>query len=328
MNRSALTIYCPPSSAERLKGTSSRRRAHPCHPILHVLHGGHDPLPADPAASGYAVANVVMALDRYRTDSDLEEYYQAGYKKFEIPTSERVARKELRNFSVDVQLRQHRTFVFGVLVTSTHAEIIRYDRTGTASCQVDLKTDAHVFFGFVACLGHASSLHLGFDPSAVKVDEDTPEASRLQQALEVFPPHTRLRSYVRKAFAKTHWPLYQVSVPDKNGSDRQHEFLVRNVTTSAVHSTGDAVRGYIAFHIRTGVFHYLKDCWRAVCDDQPPKELRVYEELAPLHISGVASVRCGGDLPGQLTRTQQFPEAGDYLPRAHTRIVFNEIGNR
>ena len=45
-----------------------------------------------------------------------------------------------------------------------------------------------------------------------------------------------------------------------------------------------------------------------------------------MHILGIATVRCGGDLPGQLTRTQQFPEADDYLPRVHTRIVFNEIG--
>lgn len=115
-------------------------------------------------------------------------------------------------------------------------------------------------------------------------------------------------------------------MPDLSDPDRFHEFLVKNLATGAVESNMHATKGYIAFDVQTGTFCFLKDTWRTLRDDFPSKELRKYRELQPLNISGIASVRCGGDLLDQLTQTQEFPEAHEYYPLNHARTVFNEIG--
>lgn len=82
-------------------------------------------------------------------------------------------------------------------MATSEAQIIRYDRTGTVSCQFGLKTDAGVLYIFLTGLGHALPSVLGYDPLAVRMEESSPEEMRLQKALDAFPPQARTTSYVQ-----------------------------------------------------------------------------------------------------------------------------------
>lgn len=78
-----------------------------------------------------------MVTNRRPIDND--DMDDSGDEQGLKRTEEDYALDELMSFALEVQLRQYRTFVFGVMVSSTQARIIRYDRRGTVFCKVDLK---------------------------------------------------------------------------------------------------------------------------------------------------------------------------------------------
>ena len=91
--------------------------------------------------------------------------------------------------------------------------------------------------------------------------------------------------------------------------------------------TGRATKGYIAFIVDKSRLGFLKDYWRPLSSRITP-ELDIYEELHAKEVRYVATVFAGGDVAGQVTRTDEFlPADGAYAPlkRAHCCIVFNEL---
>ena len=91
--------------------------------------------------------------------------------------------------------------------------------------------------------------------------------------------------------------------------------------------TGRATKGYIAFIVERSRLGFLKDYWRPL-SSRITSELDIYEELHAARVRHVATVFAGGDIEGQITRTDEFlPADGPYAPlkRAHCCIVFNEL---
>ena len=97
------------------------------------------------------------------------------------------------------------------------------------------------------------------------------------------------------------------------------------MTTDSI--TGRATKGYIAFIVERSRLGFLKDYWRPL-SSRTTSELDIYEELHAAKVRHVATVFAGGDIAGQVTRTDEFlPADGPYAPlkHAHCCIVFNEL---
>ncbi|TCD63746.1 hypothetical protein EIP91_004997 [Steccherinum ochraceum] len=248
-------------------------------------------------------------------------------------------RGQMADYVTEILTRQHRTFVFTFYIYRKTARILRWDRVGCVVCEViDLETEPEKFFEFFFRIALASDSELGLDPTATalplkKKELDKDRSYRaLQKALKSLPTKSRLSAYIKQAFEGDLWPLYKLDVPNKDDQTSMGSFLVRNLTASSNSPTGRATKGFIAYDLQEKSFCFLKDSWATRSDDVHP-ELDVYKRLEPHKIPGIATVRCGGDLPMtpggddlQETRTQDWEGADDYLPRVHTRIVLNEIG--
>ena len=78
---------------------------------------------------------------------------------------------------------------------------------------------------------------------------------------------------------------------------------------------------------------FLKDSWRPCVPGRTRPEHLVYERLHRMNVEekdGIVTLICGGDVYGtraQCTRVQKdFPDANRPVPRAHYRLVIQDIG--
>ncbi|KAH8100038.1 hypothetical protein BXZ70DRAFT_973311, partial [Cristinia sonorae] len=227
----------------------------------------------------------------------------------------------------EIQLRQHRTFVFSFYIYRSTACLMRWDRVGAiVSEPIDLETESPKFYEFFYRLGAATDLQLGFDPTAIVLYKDVEadaDVIALRHAVAEIPPESRIHPYISKAFEGDRWPFYRLSVPDRDDATKSRTFLVRNLSSHSISPTGRATKGYIAFDTDTKEFRFLKNAWRPQSKDIPV-ELDVYRDLERNNVQGTATVCCGGDLPSQTTKTDKLTK--DYLQRVHTRLVLNEVG--
>ncbi|TCD61654.1 hypothetical protein EIP91_008122 [Steccherinum ochraceum] len=245
---------------------------------------------------------------------------------------------QLAQYAAEIQLRQHRTFVFMISIYRTFVRIIRFDRVGgiVTEC-IDLRTDSHKLYEFLHRIKSFSDRELGYDPTATMLPNDIENAdlNRLNAAISALPSDSRVTPFIQNAFGGEQWPVYELEVPVKNDPKNRQHFLVRNLSTSTqTPLTGRATKGYIAFDLSNDSFCFLKASWRAD-SEEIRSELEVYKHLEPFKIRGIATVVCGGDLPAstdqdctqlQSTETQNAHPSRIYLPRIHTRLVLKEIG--
>lgn len=246
-------------------------------------------------------------------------------------------RGQMCDYAGEAMFRQHRLFFFMFVVYRTYGRFIRFDSVGAVVTEsIDLKTEPDQFFELFWRVAQLKDVKLGIDPTAKLVrtlDNYERYEADLQAALAQFPS-SRTQSSIMKAFEGDLWPLYRLEVPDKEDATKTHQFLVRNPSTDIVSLTGRATKGFIAFHVKEKKFCFLKDSWRPD-SSRIHSELDVYKKLESRHITGIATVHCGGDLRcrnadgsliPQTTVTQSLPGATEYLRRIHTRIVLNEVG--
>ncbi|THH30018.1 hypothetical protein EUX98_g4181 [Antrodiella citrinella] len=187
--------------------------------------------------------------------------------------------KRMCDYVAEIQLRQHRAFVFTLYIHLTSARLMRFDRSGVVmSLPIDLKTEPEKLYEFFYRLRNATDAELGYDPTATMVLPTDPDVTAVQRAISILPS-SRVKFYIEKAFNDDQWPFYRLQVPDPKDPTLPHVFLIRNLSSHGDSLTGRATKGYIAFDLATKEFCFLKDSWRLLSDDIHP-ELEVYKRLA------------------------------------------------
>ncbi|EKM51324.1 uncharacterized protein PHACADRAFT_151998 [Phanerochaete carnosa HHB-10118-sp] len=261
----------------------------------------------------------------------------------------RKARAQMTKYAAEIQLRQHRRFVFTVFICERIAWLFRWDRTGAiVSRPFDIFEKPELLLNFVYRVARASPATLGYDTSVEIMRSDDPlldafNAYRERQASDSWPRAFADDIWVNKTF----YPLCkvqflflimhvfseslildQVVCDDVDGLDegkkaqvspRTYTYIIGRHRSGSRSPTGRGGKGFIAYDVDRARLVFIKDYW---CADHPEvhPELEVYRKLNAARlangspISHIATAIAGGDVDGpkgQVTLTQEYLAATD-----------------
>ncbi|KDQ28303.1 hypothetical protein PLEOSDRAFT_1009535, partial [Pleurotus ostreatus PC15] len=228
-------------------------------------------------------------------------------------------RGRLANHATEICRRQHRTHLYMVYVFHPFIRFIRWDRAGAIISQrVNYIEDCTPLVHFLSLFGRLDRAGKGFDPT-VQVAPET-EAGEAKKYLERWAP-------------RTDQPVFKMDVPSAKGH-RTRKFLVWGAIADPESPFGRATRGYPGVEVIDGVVSatptFLKEQWRDVAS-RP--ETVTLQELNDKGVKHVPTLVCGGDLPGQETKTHEVNDSSwrighkRILKRIHSRFVVAEVGS-
>ncbi|KAJ8697062.1 hypothetical protein PTI98_006870 [Pleurotus ostreatus] len=239
---------------------------------------------------------------------------------YEIPEmTSTLIRGRLANHATEICRRQHRTHLYMVYVFHPFIRFIRWDRAGAIISQrVNYIEDCTPLVHFLSLFGRLDRAGKGFDPT-VQVAPET-EAGEAKKYLERWAP-------------RTDQPVFKMDVPSAKGH-RTRKFLVWGAIADPESPFGRATRGYPGVEVIDGVVSstpmFLKEQWRDVASRL---ETVTLQELNDKGVKHVPTLVCGGDLPGQETKTHEVNDSSwrighkRILKRIHSRFVVAEVGS-
>ncbi len=248
--------------------------------------------------------------------------------------------------------RQHRMFVFMLFFLGDSVRIARFDRSGVfVTRKFDYKVNGSVLVDFLYRYSRLSDAERGYDPTVTRILPNTPLYRAMLTRANNEIPNDR-RDYVRKLFKKSlnhQWPWWKIEVhvqaPQGRTRNRRNQIVVLNFAVGMPHFqapgvAGRGTRGYVAVPIgdydtivSDAKFVYLKDAWRVdhTGIDQEGVTLKFLNDKG---VQFVPTLVCHGDLPGQVTTSQDHwrafhPDESERLPlkrHQHYRLVVKEVG--
>ncbi|TCD65436.1 hypothetical protein EIP91_002692 [Steccherinum ochraceum] len=249
------------------------------------------------------------SMDGFRTDSTDSTLYLD-----DISTPEaKETRRRLVAFALAQLERQHRTFMFSVVVCVDRARFIRWDRAGaTVTKAFNIRTHPRLLAEFFWRYGRLSRAERGFDHTVENATAG--DKQRLASAISAYlaKPDTRAVPNMNRTTDDS-FPCYTMTVASTSGESRQ--FIIQRPITSPSSPTGRATRAYIALDSAANELVFLKDYWRPV-ESNRHSEAEVYAALADAHVPHTPHVRMAGDVPQDLgeshtTLTQTLKQQGD-----------------
>ncbi|KAJ8701089.1 hypothetical protein PTI98_004052 [Pleurotus ostreatus] len=228
-------------------------------------------------------------------------------------------RGQLVTYAVEFCGRQHRTHLFLVYIYFPFARLIRFDRSGAlVSKRFNFTKDCTPLIRFFHRFSKMTLAERGYDPT-VRVASKKEYAYARALLNDWAPQHER--------------PVFKMDVHDSK-TNRIHQFLVWGSLADPESPLGRATRGYPAVEVTNGLLPgaqpmFLKEQWRSTALGQ---EIDTLRELNKEGVPYVPTLVCGGDLPGQTTRTQDYvseiERRGDKPIdcRVHVRFVVSEVG--
>ncbi|KAF4590681.1 hypothetical protein EYR40_009277 [Pleurotus pulmonarius] len=231
-------------------------------------------------------------------------------------TTPTLIRGELANHAAQIFRQQHRTHLYMVYAFHPFVRFIRWDRAGAIVTQrVNYVEDCTPLVRFFSLFDRLESAGKGFDITVQPAPQVLAERAK-----------ERLRRWAPRAEQR----VFMMDVP--SGSTTR-QFLVWGALTDPEDLFGRATRGYPAVEVVDGILSetpvFLKDQWR---DVSGRAEVETLAELNEKRVSHVPTLLCGGDLPGQETKTREMGEGTWRVghkrigTRVHTRFVVAEVG--
>ncbi|KAI1784352.1 hypothetical protein LXA43DRAFT_1186478 [Ganoderma leucocontextum] len=247
--------------------------------------------------------------------------------------------------------RQHRMFVFMLFFLGDSVRIARFDRSGVfVTRKFNYKVHGDILVDFLYRYSRLSDAERGYDPTVTRILPATPLYNAMRERTENKKPGDS-RDYVRELFQKSlnaEWPWWKVEVhahaPLGKTRKQQSHTAIRKFAVGMPHFqapgvAGRGTRGYVALPLRDddtiakdAEFVYLKDAWR-VDHAGIDKEGVTLEFLNDKGVQYVPTLLCHGDLPGQVTVSQdhwrRFHPDEEKLPlkkHTHYRLVVKEVG--
>lgn len=232
------------------------------------------------------------------------------------PTSTRI-RGQLANYATQICRRQHRTHFYMVFIFHPFVRFIRWDRAGAIiTRRVNYVEDCTPLVRFLYLFGRMDRAGQGFDSTARPASQAEAE---------------KAKRYLKRWEPKLERTVFKMDVPATNGKMRQ--FLVWGSLADPESPLGRATRGYPAVEVVDGVVSakpvFLKEQWRSV---GVGPEVETLKQLKSRGVRHVPTLICGGDLPGQETKSHLISNTSWRVghrhidKRIHTRFVVAEVG--
>ncbi|TCD65437.1 hypothetical protein EIP91_002693 [Steccherinum ochraceum] len=231
------------------------------------------------------------SLDAFRKDWNNVRDYLAS-----LSTSSDDTLGQLASYAAAQLARQHREFIFIVLICGDHARIIRFDRAGAiVTRHFNYREQPALLAEFFWRYGQQSPIDRGFDPTVQEATND--EQAELKRAVEAYAVdrYSRRVPGIHDIYDPT-LPCYKISVTN-SGSDDTLDYIVRKPFCFPLSSTGRSTRGYIALDVASKQLVFLKDYWRILDDDIRPSEAEIYEDLLDSKVPFLPDILAAGDVP-------------------------------
>ncbi|GJE92070.1 hypothetical protein PsYK624_082230 [Phanerochaete sordida] len=196
--------------------------------------------------------------------------------------------------------RQHRTFLFSLVLAGTRARFLLLDRSGVLiSESFDYVHSPDVLAGFLWRFAHMDAAARGLDASAVLATRH--EAALFADAVHAFldpaEPSHAARALPDAELSLDHtdtYPIWKITVPGAAGPT---ELVAQRPFAGRPALVGRCMRGYLAYDLHARRLVFLKDTWRW---DEPRlrPECDVYRQLEEAGVPSVPRVEYGGDVGG------------------------------
>ncbi|KAJ3558956.1 hypothetical protein NM688_g624 [Phlebia brevispora] len=280
------------------------------------------------ARTSFAFAEVVWD---FRRAVDKSAFQIPPSKQWFLRSTQRRGREAIHQISKcasEILLRQHRTHLFMVYITRTHARVIRWDRAAAVVSEaVDLKTSAKSFLNFVSRVATMSPKDRGHDPTVQLASADEVNALRdyEKKSTNIYATQMVKKILENERF----YPIYRVSCQSVDTPGHTMDFLIGRECSGTDSPTGRATKGFVAYRLANKNLVFLKDFWRPDAKSAV-SELDTYERLKKAEVPYVATAIAGGDVGGsgaQRTINQdQFVGPRRPSKRIHHRIVLLQVG--
>ncbi|KAI0334154.1 hypothetical protein GY45DRAFT_1270329 [Cubamyces sp. BRFM 1775] len=253
------------------------------------------------------------------------------------------ARVQIIKYAAELQLRQHRTFVYTALICCNMVWFIRWDRAGAlVSEPIDYKLDPAPLLNFVHRVTSVSAEEQGYDPTVTLATDE--QVAMFQRHADELPEGWR-KTYAQHALSDPgRYPICAVQCPDVPWLDttkdkaldpdkpRTHTYLIGRYRSGYRSPTGRGGKCFIAYDVDRGCLVVLKDYWCANVSTVH-RELDTYQRFHDTGVvENVAEAIAGGDvLSGdgkqQLTTSQKGSTLRvEPAERFHHRLVFRNVG--
>ncbi|KAI0663922.1 hypothetical protein C8Q70DRAFT_905024 [Cubamyces menziesii] len=251
---------------------------------------------------------------------------------------------QIMTYSILVFDNQHRTHHYTLIIFGDMARIIRWDRSGVvATKKFNYVQDPLMLAQFLWRFARMSPTQRGHDTTAVRVLPGSADYKIMQAyktAPKAIPSKPIIGDHARQLFVESldGGQCWRIRVDDVEKGPQY--YLVGKPHTQASGLAGRGTRTYVALdvtHRTRRTFAYLKDAWR-VAHLKIDQEGKILQELNSADkggpVSNVPTLRCHGDVEGQVTASQdvwemKFGGQGLECPlktHRHYRLVVNEVG--
>lgn len=262
-------------------------------------------------------------------------------------TKRKAAFGQILSYAELVFRYQQREHLFLISFLGDFVRIIRVDHSGLYTTKkFNYKDEGEKLADFLWRFSRMTLAQRGHDTTAVRVKPNSVLGKAMRKLAEESKQPGDERDYIRAAFQKSldpGWPWWRLQIPvvENEGTPKERH-LVRRFFVGKPHFmapgvAGRATRGYVALPISAsgqveGPFVYLKDAWR-VDRDEIEQEGSILARLNALKVPYVPTLVCHGDIPGQVTISQDIwtdyhPEETDcpLKQHQHYRLVVMEVG--
>ena len=209
--------------------------------------------------------------------------------------------------------RQHRIFLFQVIIVNRWARFIRWDRSGAlVTARFDYATDPQLLAGFIWRFSHMNGEQRGFDPTARLADGS--ETRQFKYAVKRFLNDMKMGPKKGKSIRHLPdaertlddtdtYPIWKIHVVDA-ATRKSTDLIVNSPFADHPMLFGRATRAYIAYDVNARRLVFMKDTWRA--DNSKLRvESRTYQRLRRYGVPHLPNVLYSGDV----RRSDRRPQA-------------------
>ena len=205
-------------------------------------------------------------------------------------------------YATEIFARQHRTCVYSISFSGSHARFIRWDRAGcVVSKSFDVHDDYETLCQSLARFSQSDNIGRGHD---ITVEPAPPEQEQIFRTAIGERVRFQLRlegDELEKALSEHYQPghvtvMYVLPHCTPASEKNFRRFLVSRPVASSMTLTGRGTRGWWAVDLSTRQVVFLKDTWR-VGDYRYEPEGGTLDRMHQCGVRNIPSVICHGDIP-------------------------------
>ncbi|KAH8099799.1 hypothetical protein BXZ70DRAFT_217858 [Cristinia sonorae] len=198
-------------------------------------------------------------------------------------------------YASNMLARQHRTFIFTLLICEDTARFIHWDRGGsTVTESFNYVENPQILTEYLWRYGKLTRLQRGFDPTVRLADPS--EAERFVSAIKHHQETSQRKLPAVNLELMEKYPASVITVTD--GQDSR-EYVVKAPIRTPTSLVGRSTRVFYALDMETEKLVCLKDYWRPIDSDRPA-EADIYKRLNEHEVPHLATVHISGDVPVSL----------------------------